>query len=92
MDTERNIRDTRRARLAGNHVGAVDYDALRRLSDNVCYLCNKYVIEEDESFDHVHPISKGGPHSNENLKLAHRKCNTKKGQKLVTQLTWVVKW
>lgn len=31
------------------------------------------------SIDHVIPVSKGGLHSWENVKLAHRKCNTRKG-------------
>ena len=34
------------------------------------------------SIDHVIPVSKGGRHSWDNVKLAHRLCNTVKSNKL----------
>ena len=59
----------------------------------VCHLCgglcdwDDYVVRDGvvicgdwyPSIDHVIPVSKGGLHSWENVKLAHRKCNTRKG-------------
>lgn len=35
------------------------------------------------SIDHITPISLGGLHSWDNVQLAHRKCNTRKGNKYV---------
>lgn len=60
--------------------------------NNICYLCNKevnpndyyirdgrYIIGDDyPSIDHIMPISKGGLHSWNNVRLAHMRCNTLK--------------
>ena len=35
------------------------------------------------SIDHVYPLSRGGPHTWENVKLAHHYCNTLKSDKVV---------
>lgn len=63
----------------------------------VCYLCgescdwNDYTITKSgvfiagntyPSIDHLVPLSKGGLHSWDNVRLAHRICNTKKSAKL----------
>jgi len=34
---------------------------------------------EDLHFDHVVPLSKGGPHTTENIRPSHSTCNLKKG-------------
>lgn len=52
----------------------------------VCYLCGKQVERKDASQDHVIPISKGGPHTRANIKLAHLKCNMIKHDRLITSL------
>ena len=63
--------------------------------NGVCYLCGKKCDYEDykiinnvfivgdnyPSIDHVIPISRGGEHSWGNVRLAHRSCNSKKGEK-----------
>lgn len=33
------------------------------------------------SIDHIKPISKGGLHSWDNIQLAHRRCNSSKGNR-----------
>lgn len=63
---------------------------------NICYICGQpcdehdMVINEDghyiagnsyPSIDHVIPIAQGGTHSWDNVRLAHRGCNSKKGAK-----------
>lgn len=60
---------------------------------NICYICqqecepNDYTIDDKgtiisgnryPSIDHVMPLSKGGKHEWNNIKLAHRICNIKK--------------
>lgn len=61
----------------------------------VCYICGKRcdwsdIVEQDgtmiagdnyPSIDHVKPVSKGGTHTWDNIKLACRLCNTLKGWK-----------
>ena len=45
--------------------------------NDYCYKGNVFIAGENyPSIDHVIPISKGGLHSWENVKLAHRHCNT----------------
>lgn len=65
--------------------------------DGVCYLCGKECDFDDKviteegytivgktypSIEHVIPISKGGLHSWDNVKLAHHYCNTIKSNKI----------
>jgi 5-methylcytosine-specific restriction endonuclease McrA len=49
----------------------------------VCHLCLKAVPRVDATMDHVIPVTKGGPHTRANVKLAHRSCNTRKGNRLL---------
>lgn len=68
------------------------------IRDNgICHICNKlcdyndYVVRDKTiicgnnypSIDHIIPISKGGTDDWNNLKLAHRYCNSVKGSKMV---------
>lgn len=70
----------------------ITLDKLIERENNVCYLCgglcdsNDYTIKGDTfiagnnypSIEHVVPLSKGGLHSWNNVRLAHRLCNIKK--------------
>ncbi len=47
-----------------------------------CHLCHQLVRRRDASVDHVVPSSKGGPSTLDNLKLAHRRCNFAKGNRV----------
>ena len=53
---------------------------------NDCYLDshnnNFYVGEKYPSIDHLIPISRGGTHTKDNVKLAHMRCNSIKGSNL----------
>ena len=71
----------------------ITLQSLYKKDGGVCHLCGglcdweDYVVRDGvvicgdwyPSIDHVIPVSKGGLHSWENVKLAHRKCNTRKG-------------
>lgn len=75
-----------RARIRGSSIGPawtrqdlIDRDGL------ICYLCTKSIDitlrgPNPESFseDHVIPLSKGGPHTFENVRPAHLGCNSAK--------------
>ena len=48
-----------------------------------CYLCPRPFTEDDRpTIDHKYPLSKGGGWELENLKLAHRRCNQDKADRL----------
>lgn len=56
---------------------------LLRQSD-CCALCgNKILAMHDATVDHIIPLSKGGSDTPSNMQIAHRDCNTKKGNSYV---------
>ena len=78
---------SRRTKLKEN--GPIDYDiSIPKLIERDgldCYLCGGQVNTEihynDDDYpniDHVYPVSKGGTHTWDNVKLTHRKCNMMK--------------
>lgn len=44
-----------------------------------CYLCEQDVTLEAMHLDHVLPLSRGGSHTADNLRVACGRCNTSKG-------------
>lgn len=56
----------------------------------LCYLCGDPVDFDDFHIEHVVPISRGGADKRENLNIAHRECNYRKGTKLLSELDWYV--
>lgn len=69
-----------------NAVGKVDYGEIVKRDEGICYLCESPIdmtLPKGHpmtlSFDHVIPLSKGGPHSMENVRTTHARCNFKKG-------------
>ncbi|HDT7977546.1 MULTISPECIES: HNH endonuclease [Enterococcus] len=80
---------------------AITLSKLIDKENNICYIClgecdsNDY-IEDDNgtiicgnkypSVEHVIPLSKGGKHEWDNVKLAHRGCNIKKSNKVQKNL------
>lgn len=50
---------------------------------SVCWLCRTLVDREHATRDHVIPYSHGGPNHEANLKLAHRKCNEQRENKVL---------
>jgi hypothetical protein len=57
---------------------------LARLYYNPCYICGS---NENQSIDHLIPLSKGGRHSIGNLITLCLKCNTSKGNKFLS--VWI---
>lgn len=68
----------------------ITLDKLIKRDNNICYICNKECNLNDytyqgnykiagnyyPSIDHVIPIAKGGTHTWNNVRLAHRICNS----------------
>lgn len=82
-EKRREFKGRRRARERDQSVESVDYLAVLDRDGYWCYLCAQAVAPEDVSFDHVMPISKGGPHSMDNIKVTHWECNRRKGNRLL---------
>jgi len=50
---------------------------------DICYLCDLPFSDKNRpTIEHVHPLSKGGTWDLDNLRLAHKKCNTDKGNRV----------
>lgn len=58
---------------------------IRAKPSAVCYYCDKRIATDGYSlhFDHIIPLSKGGPHSVENLCVSCPACNLRKSDKPV---------
>ena len=61
--------------------------SLDRKQRNRCYLCHK-LMGRDRTLDHILPQSKGGTDEPENVALAHKSCNSAKGDRLPAGLAW----
>lgn len=71
----------REALKRGNAVGVVDFEEIIKRDGDICYLCGEK--PKKRHFDHVIPLSKGGPHSMENIRVSCSTCNWKKGARLL---------
>jgi Restriction endonuclease len=53
-----------------------------RRDGQICQICGEPVPDDQVEFDHRIPFSRGGPATVENLRVAHRSCNRKRGDAL----------
>lgn len=59
------------------------------LRDNsTCYLCRQRLTDKQITLDHVIPLKRKGSHTPDNLRVACRRCNSRKGAKLLSELAW----
>lgn len=58
--------------------------------ESTCGICGELVTESTgpmkPSIDHIIPLSRGGLHSEENIQLAHYRCNLSKNNKLESEM------
>lgn len=84
-------------KVNGSFDSSITLEKLFDKYDGECYLCEEQCNWEDKkisteghfivgetypSIEHVLPLSKGGTHTWDNVKLAHYKCNVTKSDKL----------
>lgn len=82
----------------------ISLETLKRRDNNICWICGEETHDDDyvvvngtivvgdtyPSIDHLVPIARGGLHKWENIRLAHKGCNQKRGATLcdkVNELT-----
>ncbi len=81
--------NTRRyqARKQGATVAPVSYTAILERFGMVCHICgNEIGSRAMLHMDHVIPLSRGGHHSEDNIRPSHAFCNTRKGARLMEEL------
>jgi 5-methylcytosine-specific restriction endonuclease McrA len=71
----------------GAIVENVNYDAIWERDNGICYICGLFVLREDVHFDHVIPLSKGGSHTYNNVRVTHSRCNMSKSDNLLPDIT-----
>lgn len=67
-----------RARKRGATIGTVSHATILRRDGWVCHICGDFISPDELTFDHVVPLAKRGPHSNDNISPAHHRCNSAK--------------
>lgn len=78
-----SIQHARRARELGLDADdTISVHELFKRDKGICQICKNRVGPSEASIDHIVPISKGGPHTWDNVQLSHESCNYKKGAKL----------
>lgn len=85
-DRRRDAYHRRRALKKAASTGRpVLLEEIRERDGNRCYLCERKVPDRayphplSPSLDHVVPLSKGGAHDPDNVRLTHLRCNVEKG-------------
>lgn len=77
------IENRRRARKLAQFVAPVDPTAIRERDGGLCGICGSEVAIAEQSLDHIIPLALGGTHEPANVQIAHRRCNSRKGARLL---------
>lgn len=99
--SERKAQKRRNDKIKNNTIDkGISLAALYKRDKGICYICggecdykcfaktttgHLIVGAKYPTIDHVIPISKGGEHSWDNIKLAHHQCNTVKSDRVVSK-------
>lgn len=101
MNRIREITRRKKLRENGKIHWNISVERLYKRDKGICHICNNkvdmndiYINEEGHhiagdyypSIDHVIPVSKGGTHTWDNVKLAHRICNTLKSDETTNNI------
>ena len=94
QDSPRSVyENSSSARRKGKFVGDYSHASALEFYGSKCYICNTEIDltaprqvgqpgwEKALHFDHIIPISKGGPDELANVRPAHAYCNQRKGAK-----------
>ena len=69
----------RRASRYTDVIEDVSRDEIAERDNHLCHICGGWVSAHDMTLDHVVPLVRGGVHTKDNIKLAHKVCNSRKG-------------
>lgn len=95
------MRELRYERIRQGKMDDIDLGELILRDRGACHICGKQVAKRKKygsrkgprgkmanqpTIDHIVPVSRGGEHTWENVKLAHRSCNSRKGGRMPIDL------
>ena len=69
----------RRASFYTEQLEDVSRDEIAERDNHLCHICGEWVGAQEMTIDHVVPLARGGSHTKDNIKLAHKVCNSRKG-------------
>lgn len=72
-----------RAIRAGVVVEEPDYIAIYERDQGVCWICGRHLTFDEAEGDHVIPLARGGPHTERNIRVACKSCNSRKHKRLL---------
>jgi 5-methylcytosine-specific restriction endonuclease McrA len=78
-----------RARRRHARIEQVNRRKIIERDKSTCYMCGRKLGYAELVIDHVIPISRGGSHSEDNMKVACAPCNRRKGSKLPAECDWL---
>jgi|ERR1051326_714258 5-methylcytosine-specific restriction endonuclease McrA len=78
-----------RARKFNCPIEPVNRRRIIQRDNQTCYMCHRKVGYRELVIDHVIPITRGGSHSEGNMKVACPACNSRKGNKLPEECEWL---
>jgi hypothetical protein len=78
--------ETKELRRTGRHIPRDIMLKVVRRDGQICQICHQPVPDNELEFDHVIPLSRGGPPTSDNLRLVCRSCNRKKSDSLAELL------
>lgn len=82
-EKKRESEQRRRATLAGVPTDNVKLEKVLARDGNICYLCGGETAKP--TLDHVIPLSRGGSHTYDNIRIACGSCNSRKKDRLVAE-------
>ena len=74
--------ETKEGRREGRYIPREIMLKVVRRDSQLCQVCFKYVRDDELEFDHIIPVSKGGPTSVDNIRILCRDCNRSKSNTL----------
>jgi hypothetical protein len=80
--TQSEATETKAGRVEGRYLPRTIMLQVVRRDNHVCQECFTYVPDDQLEFDHIIPVSRGGPTSVENLRLLCRRCNIAKSDRI----------
>lgn len=82
----REYQNLRRSRIKATEVEPFTVEDVLVRDGSVCYLCEKVLGRDEVSLEHVAPLSRGGSHTLNNVRIACLPCNRRKGARLLHEL------
>jgi len=80
--SQSGVTETKEGRREGRYIPREIMLKVVRRDSQLCQVCFKYVRDGELEFDHIIPVSKGGPTSVDNIRVLCRDCNRSKSNTL----------